>query len=67
VERQRLLPTGECWCGCGRETRIGAFFWSGHDKTAESRVIRDVYGSVAQFLVHYGYQPGGKNWPGAKR
>ena len=36
---KRLLPTGECWCGCGAETAIGSFFLPGHDKTAESAVI----------------------------
>ena len=36
---ERLLPTGECQCGCGAETAIGWFFLPGHDKTAESAVI----------------------------
>ena len=36
---KRLLPTGECWCGCGAETAIGSFFLPGHGKTAESAVI----------------------------
>src|SRR5690349_19817971 len=22
----RLIPTGTCWCGCGKETSIGSFF-----------------------------------------
>ena len=39
AEPKRLLPTGECWCGCGAETAIGSFFLSGHDKAAESAVI----------------------------
>ena len=59
--RSRLLPTGECWCGCGRETRIGSFFRAGHDKTAESAVIAVEYGGVPQFLHRHGYGPGGKS------
>ena len=59
---KRLLPTGECWCGCGEETPIGKFFIRGHDKTAESNVIRSEYGSVHDFVHAYGYGPGGKNW-----
>ena len=58
---KRLLPTGECWCGCGAETAIGSFFLPGHDKTAESAVISVEYGGVPGFLVHHGYGPGGKN------
>ena len=57
----RLLPTGDCWCGCGAETSIGSFFLPGHDKTAESAVISVEYGGVPRFLVEYGYEPGGKN------
>ena len=58
---KRLLPTGECWCGCGAETAIGSFFLPGHDKTAESAVISVEYGGVPKFLVHHGYGPEGKN------
>ncbi len=39
----RLLPTGECWCGCGSDTAIGSFFLPGHDKTADSAVISVEY------------------------
>lgn len=66
----RPLPTGFCWCGCGAETPVGSFFSPGHDKTAESRVISETYGSVADFLVAHGYHPDGPNWPrqkGARR
>ena len=58
---KRLLPTGECWCGCGAETAIGSFFLPGHDKTAESAVISVEYGGVPGFLVRHRYGPGGKN------
>ena len=58
---QRLIPTGTCWCGCAGEPRIGSFFLSGHDRVAESAVIKVQYGGVPNFLVEHGYGPGGKN------
>ena len=58
---KRLLPTGECWCGCGAETAIGSFFLPGHDKAAGSAVISVEYGGVPRFLVRHGYGPDGKN------
>jgi len=61
MEGNRLIPTGNCWCGCRKETGIGSFFLSGHDKIAESAVILVEYGGVPQFLQARGYGPGGKN------
>lgn len=57
----RLLPTGECWCGCGADASPGNFWAPGHDKRAESAVINIEYGSVAEFLVEHGFGPGGRN------
>jgi hypothetical protein len=57
----RLLPTGECWCGCEDETTPGNFFKPGHDKFAESAIIVIKYGSVMEFVLESGYGPGGKN------
>ena len=59
--KKRLIPTGDCWCGCGEEAVLGKFFRSGHDKVAEAAVIKLEYGSVPEFLVRHGYGPGGKN------
>ncbi len=59
--KQRLLPTGICWCGCGEETARGSFFLTGHDKVAESAVVLAEYGGVAEFLASHGYSPEGKN------
>ena len=56
---KRLLPTGNCWCGCGVQIDLGSFFAPGHDKKAESRVIMEVFGGVPQFLVAFGYGPDG--------
>src|SRR5690242_13193323 len=61
----RLIPTGECWCGCGQDTSPGNFWRPGHDKVAESAVINLQYGTtrnaVAEFLVANGFGPGGRN------
>ncbi len=58
---KRLIPTGECWCGCGAETGIGSFFKQGHDKIGESAVVAVEYGSVAALLLAHGFGPGGRN------
>lgn len=56
VEHPRLLPTGDCWCGCGEEVAVGAFFARGHDKVAEAALLAARYeGSVAQLLRRHGY------------
>ena len=58
---KRIIPTGDCWCGCGAEVSRGSFFLPGHDKKAEAAVIRIEYGGIPEFLVHHGYGPEGKN------
>jgi Zn-dependent alcohol dehydrogenase len=58
---KRLIPTGECWCGCGAETGIGSFFKPGHDKIGESAVVAVEYGSVAALLLAHGFGPDGRN------
>jgi hypothetical protein len=55
----RLIPTGDCWCGCGADVSLGAFFAPGHDKRAEARIIGAEYGSVAAFVARHGSGPGG--------
>ena len=55
----RLIPTGTCWCGCGKDTSLGAFFAQGHDKIAEAAYVAAEFGgSVAQLLHATGYGPG---------
>lgn len=61
ARRKRLLPTGDCWDGCGEQTGRGSFFLPGHDRRAETAVIKVEYGGVAEFLDAMGYGPGGKN------
>jgi hypothetical protein len=58
---ERIIPNGKCWCGCGANAQIGKFFLSGHDRAAESAVIKVVYGGVIEFLTAHGYGPNGKN------
>ena len=55
----RLVPTGNCWCGCGVDVDLGSFFAPGHDKRAEARLIMEIFGGVPQFLVAFGRGPGG--------
>jgi hypothetical protein len=63
VVRARLMPTGTCWCGCGKVTAVGAYFKPGHDKIADAHVIEMKYGAVPDFLVHHGFggRPGDLN------
>ncbi len=57
----RLVPTGDCWCGCEAAANPGNFWAPGHDKRAESAVINIKYGSVAEFLIEHGFGPAGRN------
>ncbi len=55
---KKLMPTGVCWCGCGTELGVGSFFSPGHDKIAEAKIIREVFGDVAHFVAAFGKAPG---------
>lgn len=58
-ERERLIPTGFCWCGCGREIGLGKFFAQGHDKIAEAAYMAVHHeASVARLLADTNYGPG---------
>ena len=52
---ERRIPDGKCWCGCGEDAKIGKFFKSGHDRVAETAVVKVEYGNVVEFLVAHGY------------
>ncbi|MGI5397825.1 hypothetical protein [Streptomyces sp. CA-251251] len=55
-EKPRLIPTGKCWCGCGKDVGLGKFFAAGHDKIAEAALMALKYdGSVAQLLHAHGF------------
>jgi hypothetical protein len=57
----RVLPTGECWCGCEAEVPRGKFFVPGHDRKADTMVVKMEYGGVAEFLAAKGFAPDEKN------
>jgi hypothetical protein len=60
--RVKPLPTGTCYCGCGREVGPGAYFRTGHDKKAEGDLNAILHNdSVVQRIVDHGYGPGGDN------
>ncbi len=40
---------------------MGSFFAQGHDKRAESAVILTQFGGVPQFLLAFGFGPGGRS------
>lgn len=57
-ERERLIPTGICWCGCGKEIGLGKFFAQGHDKISEAAYMAVHHeASVARLLADTGYGP----------
>ncbi len=43
--------------GCGKPSPPGRLFHSGHDRAAEAVVIRERYGSIAEFLARHGFGP----------
>lgn len=57
-EERRLLPTGDCFCGCGGEAEIGRWFVRGHDSAA-AVALRAVEGglSLPQRLVDASFGP----------
>ena len=58
TSKPRLIPTGNCWCGCGREVGLGKFFAQGHDKVAEAALIAVRYeASVPRLLAEHGFGP----------
>ena len=60
-------PTGFCWCGCGENTSPEKFFVPGHDRRAESRLIRLKWGGIPRFLEKHGYSPNGPHWKEIQR
>ena len=54
----RILPTGNCWCGCGTDVGIGSFFAPGQDKVAEAALLAARYeNSDARLIRHHGFGP----------
>lgn len=57
----RVFPTGKCFCACGETTEGTSYFVPGHDKRAEAKVVKEVYGSVVELLAAHGYGPDGRD------
>lgn len=55
----RAIPTGWCWCDCGQQAEIGAFFAHGHNRTAEAllRATQDTR-DLPTRLAEAGFIPG---------
>ena len=51
------VPSGICWCGCGKPAEEGAFFLPRHAPGAAQRAAVKHFGSVEQFLVMLGEVP----------
>ena len=51
------VPTGICWCGCGKPVGAGALFLPRHAPGAAQRAAVKHFGSVEQFLVMLGEVP----------
>ncbi|MEV7157279.1 hypothetical protein AB0N77_22070 [Streptomyces misionensis] len=58
TRKKRLVPTGDCFCGCGGEAGIGRWFVRGHDITAAG-ALRAVEGglSLHERLIEAGFGP----------
>ena len=61
MERRNLVLTGRCQCGCDQVVGRRSVFAPGHDRKAETAVIRVEYGGIVEFLTAHGYGPSGKN------
>ncbi len=51
--RPKVQPTGKCFCGCGEPTARNKHFVITHDRKAETAVIREFYGTIADFVVKH--------------
>lgn len=56
-QSEPALAAGACLCGCGQATSGRARFVSSHDRRAESRIIREHYGSIANFVIAHPADP----------
>jgi hypothetical protein len=65
--REQVRPTGLCFCGCGGRTAANRHFIITHDRIAETAVIREFYGSIANFVAHHRGVPVGGRRPYSSR
>ena len=64
MSEKKAMPTGLCWCGCGKEVRPGKFFYhskeeSGHDSRAATYLKELGYERerIADFILRSGFDP----------
>jgi hypothetical protein len=50
-EVPNVRPNGRCYCGCDGTPKPGKYFVITHDRKGEARVIRERYGSIANFVL----------------
>lgn len=53
----RPVPTGICWCGCGKAVDADEYFLPRHAPGAAQRAVIKHFGSVEAFLALMGEQP----------
>jgi hypothetical protein len=51
--KRRVRPTRMCFFGCGQATAKNRHFVVRHDRKAETAVIREFYGTIADFVVEH--------------
>ena len=51
----------ECLCGCGQHPKGDRFFCAGHDRFAETAIMKMFYGSVEALMAKHGFGTNGKN------
>lgn len=54
------MPPTTCLCGCGAAVAPGRFFIASHDRRAEAQIIREQYGTIADFVL--AHRDGTRSW-----
>ena len=52
----------ECLCGCGQHPKGDRFFCAGHDRFAETAIMKMFYGSVEALMAKHGFGTNGKTF-----
>jgi hypothetical protein len=50
VNTPKVAATGWCFCGCGAQVPPGRHWVPSHDRKAETRIIREGWGTIADFV-----------------
>ena len=46
----KVAATGWCFCGCGDPTPPGIYWVPSHDRKGETRIIREHWGTIVDFV-----------------